>query len=149
MKWKLPTLLFLCSLLVCQVSAVVNVTYNQSFTNASPMELVLFVASLGILLLILSFVLRIDQGSDVVAVISPFPLLISAWQFLSIDVVSGYGVVTNSTSISDSIVFESHTWYTMYPEAIIMLVLFGISVLNIYRIVIQYRKPQDSEGDDE
>lgn len=125
---------------IAPVSAVVNITYTQATSNATPLPLVIFIAILGIALLLLSFLLRMNQGADVVAVVAPFPLFVSAWQFLSIDMVSGYGVVSTT-------VYESHTWYTMYPETIIMFVLFGISLLNVYRIVMQIRptKRDDDE----
>lgn len=126
--WLLPLFIFA---LVLPANAEVDVTYTQATANATPLSLVIFIAILGIVLLLLSFVLRMNQGADVVAVVAPFPLFISAWQFLSIDVVSGYGVVSTT-------VYESHTWYTMYPEAIIMFVLFGVSVLNIYRVIMQF-----------
>lgn len=138
MQYGKLSLLILCSLIITPVSADVNVTYTQAASNATPLYLVLFIATLGIALLLLSFLLRMNQGADVVAVVAPFPLFVSAWQFLSIDVVSGYGIVSTT-------VYESHTWYTMYPEAIVMFVLFGISLLNIYRIVMQIKPREEVE----
>lgn len=132
---KLIPLLLIVAL-IPSVSAEVNITYTQATSNATPLLLVLFIAAVGISLLLLSVLFH--KCPAIVAIVSPFPLFVSAWQFLSIDNVSGYGVV-------GAIVYESHTWYTMYPEAIIMFVLFAISVLNVYRVVMQINPKEDDD----
>jgi hypothetical protein len=99
-----------------------NVTYSAGVPNSVPIEIILFIAVIGIALLILSVIIRNDIG-DIFAILSPIVFLISAWQFLVVDVISDYGII------------HSHTVYSMYPESVFMLILFGISVLNIYRIM--------------
>lgn len=123
---------FICE----EPTAIQNITYTQSTNNATPLTVALFVALIGIAALIGSIMLSRDISGVIMAVIAPFPLIIAAWQFMTIDIVTSYGSSAISTNYA---LMENHTIYTMYSVSIIMLVLFGISVLNIYRIIMASR----------
>lgn len=114
-----------------------NVSYSTAQPNATPIALPIVFAIIGGGLILLSFMLRSDQGSAVLAIVAVPAILISGWKFLNIDIVTGYGAMglTSATGDYTFAIMESHTIYQMYPEAIFMLVLFGISLLNVYRVI--------------
>lgn len=130
---------------VCSVSSLStasNVTYTYSKDNATPLNVALFVAAIGITALLGSLLLSREVSGVIMAIIAPFPLIVAAWQFMSIDIVTSYGSSAISTTYA---LMENHTIYTIYPVSIIMLVLFGISVLNIYRIIMAARPDREDE----
>lgn len=109
--------------------------YTNGAPNAVPLAIVIFIAIVGGLCLAIAVFVRPESGGDVFAVIAPFPLLISAWQFLFVDIISDGPPV-------------SHTIYAMYPEAAIMLVVFGISILNAYRVIMLTRNNSSNEDNE-
>jgi len=128
-------------------SAHYNVSYANAPANATPMEMPMFFAVLGIALLIGSFMVSTSQGSDVIALMSPLPLLISAWQFLHVDVVTGYGTtIAEYTGLPTvSTMMESHMIYQMYPQALILFIFFLISLLNLYRVIMSPKYEKDPD----
>jgi glucan phosphoethanolaminetransferase (alkaline phosphatase superfamily) len=130
-------LLLVCPVLGTNDSIQYNISYTSSQPNAAPLPIALFTAIFGIALLLLSVLLRVDQGADIIAIMATFPLLVAAWQFLTVDIVTGFGTWGMLVNESNQYgMLEKHTIYTMYPVAIILLVLFVISLFNVYRIVM-------------
>lgn len=153
MKMKIVLTLLTIAILLSPVSASFsaafspndtvhyNVSYANAPANAVPIALPIFLAILGIVFLLLSFAIQPSQGQDVIAWMTPIPLLISAWRFLNIDIVTGYGTTiaeTTTTNFTSSLL-ESHMIYAMYPESVFIFILFIISLLNIYRVTASPR----------
>ena len=119
-----------------------NVSYIPAQGSATPLPIAAGVAILGIVLLVISIVYRPENGADILSILSVPPLLVSAIQFLSIDIVTGFGVT--SQQICDPVIYEStrfvlmenHTIYQMYYVTTILIIFLVISVLNIYRVLM-------------
>jgi len=131
------------------------VHYNISFVRddnvSTPFIFWLFMAVTGLALLIASFILTPERGSELVALIAPYPLLATAWQSLAIDTMNGYGVTSNTVWIGDGspisqtdiipnineyVLLENHVIHTEVLLAILFLILFITSLLNIYRLYL-------------
>lgn len=132
--------------------ATANVTYINSQGLATPLPVAAGVAILGIIMLVLSIMYKPENGADILSILSVPPLLISAWQFLSIDIVTGYGVTSQAIcdmAIPESarfVLMENHTIYALYPVSILLIVLFVIAILNVYRVLMITRL--DMKGPD-
>ena len=132
-----------------------NVSYSLASNSATPFVFWLFMAVLGLILLFASFILKTEQGNDICAIMAPFPILITAWQSLSIDVIGGYGVagILANDTVTKSSVDVMRTWVLMenhiiYSEVLISLfygLLFIVSLLNIYRIWLNNKVIDSSE----
>lgn len=134
---------FMSGYFVCEEpTAIQNITYTQSENNATPLNVALLVAIIGMGALLGSLIFFREVSGVILAIIAPFPLIVAAWQFMTIDVVTSYGAAAISTTYE---LMENHTIYTIYPVSIIMMVMFGISVLNIYRIVMASRVESEEE----
>jgi len=127
-----------------------NASYQPGAPSAIPLPIVVFVAALGIFLLVISIVFLPKSGSVIIAIIATMPLLISAWMFMYVDVVTGYGAIGLAVDNSSNLMLmESHTIYALYTNAIIMLVYFGIAALNIYRVVMMTKVTSSEYSDDD
>jgi hypothetical protein len=121
---------------------VVNTTYINSQGLATPLPVAAGVAILGIILLILSIIYKPENGADIMSILSVPPLLISAWQFMSIDVVTAFGVTSQPMSsqiYKETLKFalmENHTIYSLYPVSILLVILLVIAILNVYRVLM-------------
>ena len=115
---------------------VTNSSYVNGQAGLTPLAIVIFFAIIGIALLILSFLVPPEKGGSVLGIMSPVALLVAAYKMLSIDIVTGYGVVSSATEFG---VIENHTIYQMYPEAVVLLIIFVISLLNVYRVIMASR----------
>lgn len=186
-QWKHIFLLALLFLMITPVAAitypegfspVINyVDYNLSYSNASkeyvhynmsfsrddnastPFALWLFMAVLGLTLLIASFVLTTEQGSELISLIAPYPLLATAWQSLAIDTMNGFGVSSqvewigvytankgSTPNINEYILLENHVIHSEVLLAVFFLILFIVSLLNIYRLYLKAKTIED-DGD--
>lgn len=141
------------------------VHYNMSFTRddngSTPFILWLFVAVIGLALLIASFVLTTGQGAELIALIAPYPLLVTAWQSLAIDMITGFGVTSQvewvgngsilfqkdaMPNINEYVLLENHVIYSEVLLAVFFLILFIVSLLNIYRLYLKAKTIED-DGD--
>jgi hypothetical protein len=114
-----------------------NLSYSLATNSATPFPLWLFVAMLGLTLLFASFVLKAEQGNDVCALIAPLPILITAWQSLSVDIAGGAGVAALSDGTTNTwVLLENHIIYSPVILAVFFGLLFIISLLNIYRVYL-------------
>ena len=114
-----------------------NISYSWATNAATPFPLWLFVAMLGLTLLFASFVLKPDQGNDVCALIAPLPILITAWQSLSVDIAGGAGVAALSNGTTNTwVLLENHIIYSPILLAVFFGVIFIVSILNIYRVYL-------------
>lgn len=123
-----------------------NVSRVASPVSAVPLESVLWLASLGVILLVLSFFARPDQCNDILAIMAVLPLGISSWRFLTIDsVVSGvagvpYSAASGLTLNGIFMLMEQHTTVSLYHEALMCGVFFILAILNVYRILMTNRE---------
>lgn len=139
------------------VSPADDVYYNVSRVanpvSAVPLEDVIWLASLGIILLVLSFFARPDQCNDIIAVMAIFPLGVASWRFLTIDFMS-YGVAGVADAKIQNRVFmlmEQHSSTALYHEAMICGIFFVIAIINAFRIILLNRQivSGGSGGDDD
>jgi hypothetical protein len=153
---KLPIILFLLLLVTPALAnpdftpiindpAHYNISYSLATSSATPFPLWLFVAMLGLTLLFASFVLKLEQGNDVCALIAPLPILITAWQSLSIDIAGGAGVAALSNGTNTWVLMENHIIYSPVILAVFFGLLFIISLLNIYRIYLTSKTVEGGE----
>jgi len=119
-----------------------NVSYSLSSNSATPFVFWLFMAMLGITLLFASFVLKEAQGNDICAIMAPFPILITAWQSLSVDIMGGYGVAVSGNTW---VLLENHIIYSQILISLLFALLFIISLLNIYRVWLNSKVIDSSE----
>ena len=126
------------------VDTYYNVSRVANPVSAVPLESVLWLASLGIILLVLSFFARPDQCNDILAIMAVFPLGVASWRFLTIDIVtSGVGATFNPRNNVENSVFmlmEQHSSTALYHEAVMCGVFFIIAILNVYRIILTNRE---------
>lgn len=155
-KRTLFALVLLSGLLLCPivsaaefsniVSPMDDVYYNVSRVanpvSAVPLDGVLWLASLGIILLVLSFCARMDQCNDIIAIMAVLPLGVASWRFLTIDFVT-FGVAGVADAKIQNRVFmlmEQHSSTALYHEAVMCGVFFIIAILNVYRIILTNRE---------
>jgi hypothetical protein len=121
-----------------------NISYSLATNAATPFPLWLFVAMLGLTLLFASFVLKPAQGNDVCALIAPLPILITAWQSLSVDIIGGAGVAALSDGTTDTwVLLENHIIYSPILLSMVFVLLFIVSILNIYRVYVNAKTLQE------
>lgn len=126
------------------VDTYYNVSRVANPVSAVPLESVLWLASLGIILLVLSFCARVDQCNDIIAIMAVLPLGVASWRFLTIDqITSGVGATFNARNNVENSVFmlmEQHSSTALYHEALMCGVFFIIAILNVYRILLTNRE---------
>jgi hypothetical protein len=133
--------------------ATTNVSYVNSQGPATPLPIAAGVAIIGIILLAVSIVMRPESGADIFSVLSIPPLLISMWQFLSIDIVTGFGVTSQpicDTSVYETgrfVLMENHTIYASWSVSLMLFIFFIISVLNVYRVLTMIRASEAAGND--
>jgi hypothetical protein len=132
----------------------VNLTYQQAVQPPlmTTPEMLFFTASLGVILLVISVATKLEMCSDITGIMAlPF-LFVSAIQSFAVDTVTGTGVASSCVqSISGSCLstewalIESHTIYHYDFFGVIMAILFVISLANLYRLWLDYRKVTQQE----
>ena len=119
-----------------------NISYMLASNSATPFAFWLFMAMLGLTLLFASFVLKEAQGNDICAIMAPFPILITAWQSLSVDIMGGYGVAVSGNTW---VLLENHIIYSQILISLLFALLFIISLFNIYRVWLNSKVIDSSE----
>jgi hypothetical protein len=122
-----------------------NVSYVQPAGGFIPMSIWLFIAGAGFYLLLISFLATPGQNSDIFAFLSTPVLGLATWLSTSLDIVTGSGVTSQAGSF---VMMEQHTIYNVPGLTIIFIVLFIVSILNIYRVVVMNRDPDATEYED-
>jgi hypothetical protein len=117
--------------------AIVNQTAIYSHAWTTPLVFFLFVATIGILFLLASIILKPETPYDMIGYIAPIPLAFASIMLvLGIDIKTSSGLgVSTVTGISEFLLMENHTIYQPWLLFIFMLVLTGISIINILRIL--------------
>jgi hypothetical protein len=116
---------------------IVNQTAIYSSAWTTPLVFFLFVATIGILMLFASIVLKPETPYDMIGYIAPVPLAFATIMLvLGIDIKtsSGLGGLATGTA-TKLLMIENHTIYQPWLLFIFMLVLTGISIINILRIL--------------
>ena len=116
---------------------IVNQTAIYSSAWTTPLVFFLFVATIGILMLFASIVLKPETPYDMIGYIAPVPLAFATIMLvLGIDIKTSSGLGGSVTDgISKTLMLENHTIYQPWLLFIFMLVLTGISIINILRIL--------------
>jgi len=123
-----------------------NVSYMLAQNSSTPFAFWLFMALLGLTLLFASFVLKEAQGNDICAIMAPFPILITAWQSLSVDIAGGAGVAAIGGDVTNTwVLLENHIIYSQLLISLFFALLFIVSLLNIYRVWLNGKIIESSE----
>lgn len=117
-----------------------NVSYKMASNNATPFSVWIFIAAAGFYLLLFSFLASPEQNNDIFAYLSVPILGLATWQSLSLDVITGSGVTSQSGNF---VMMEQHTIYAIPGITIIFVICFIISLLNIYRVNILNKDPNE------
>lgn len=123
-----------------------NISYVQMPVSTVPLVDVLWLASVGIILLVLSLLVGCDKCNDILAIMAVFPLGVASWRFQTVDIVesgvaSTYGTTT-SPSLNEHVyvMMTQHNSVSLYHEGIMCSVFFIIALFNVYRILMINRE---------
>jgi len=126
-----------------------NTYYNVSYKTASgsftPFSIWIFVAAAGFYLMLISFLTTQEQNSDMFAYLAVPILALSAWQSAALDVITGSGVTSQAGKY---VLLEQHTIYSITGVTIIFIILFVVSLLNIYRVLLLNRDKNETVYED-
>jgi hypothetical protein len=121
-----------------------NTYYNVSYKSASgsftPFAIWIFVAAAGFYLMLISFLATSQQNSDIFAYLAVPTIGLATWQSLALDVITGSGVTSQSGSY---VLLEQHTIYSIPGLSVIFIILFVVSLLNVYRVVMLNKDPNE------
>jgi len=121
-------------------STYYNVSYKQANGNFTPFSVWIFVACAGFYLMLISFLAKAEQNADIFAYLAVPALGLAAYQSLSLDVITGSGVTSQAGKY---VLMENHTIYSITGVTIIFVILFIVSLLNVYRVVMLNRDPNE------
>jgi hypothetical protein len=119
-----------------------NVSYKAAAGNFTPFAIWIFVAAAGFYLLLISFLTTQEQNSDIFAYLAVPTIGLAAYQSLALDVITGSGVTSQQGVF---VLLEQHTIYSVTAVTIIFIILFVISLLNVYRVVMLNKDPNEVE----
>lgn len=122
-----------------------NVSYTAASGNFTPFSIWIFVAAAGFYLMLISFLATSEQNNDIFAYLAVPTLGLATWQSLALDVITGSGVTSQTGSY---VLLEQHTIYSITGLTIIFLILFIVSLLNVYRVIMMNRDPNEVEYED-
>ena len=122
-----------------------NVSYmyaqNQAQWTVSPWLLALCII-IGIVFLFLSGMLPLSVGSDLSAAIAHLFIFLAAAGAWSVDNISSYGVTSQG---QEWVLLEGHTIYSYAFLGVVMAILWIVSWLNIYRLIMDYKRITEQE----
>lgn len=124
-------------------STFYNVSYKMASSGATPFIVWLIVAAAGFYLMLISFITQ--QNSDIFAYLAVPALGLASYQSMALDVITGSGVTSQSGKY---VMMEQHTIYSITGVTIIFVILFIISLLNVYRVVMMNKDPNEIEYED-
>jgi len=114
-----------------------NVYTNKSYTmndnSSTPIVLWILISCCGFYLLIFSIIAQENQGADIFGYLAVPILGLAAWTSRALDTVTSGGTVNTASGI---VVLESHTIYSNAAITWIFIILFLISLLNTYRLIV-------------
>lgn len=121
-----------------------NQTFILSQSHSTPMWVFIMVLFIGLFCFFVSLLVGIPRHADYFGYIAPFPILISALMctgISGIDVVTGYGATSlyGANNMPQYILLENHTIYILDVVALMLLIIFVISLLNTFRLYTEYR----------
>jgi hypothetical protein len=122
-----------------------NVSYKSATGNFTPFSIWIFVAAAGFYLMLISFLATSEQNSDIYAYLAVPFLALSSWQSLALDVITGSGVASQQGSYA---LLEQHTIYSITGITVLFVILFIVSILNVYRVIILNKDPNEIEYND-
>lgn len=122
-----------------------NVSYKTASGNFTPFAIWIFVAAAGFYLMLISFLATTEQNSDIFAYLAVPAIGLATWQSLALDVITGSGVTSQAGSF---VLLEQHTIYNITGLTIIFVILFIVSLLNVYRVVMLNKDPNEVEYED-
>ena len=132
----------------------INITYsvaNQPPLMTTP-NIFILTLLLGIGCLILSALTRSDMCNDLLGILAVPFLFLSAIQAFAVDTVTGVGMASSCVqSVSGSCLstewalIESHTIYHYDLLGVVLAIIFLVSLANLYRLWLDYRKITEQE----
>jgi hypothetical protein len=126
-----------------------NTYYNVSYTQPSgsfiPLSIWIFIAGAGFYLLLISFLATGNQNSDIFGYLAVPVIGLATWLSTGLDIITGSGVTSQGGSF---VMMEQHTIYNVPGLTIVFIVLFIVSILNIYRLIVINRDPDATEYED-
>lgn len=132
----------------------INLTY--SVANQPPLmttqTLFILTILLGLGLLLLSALTKSDMCNDLSGILAVPFLFLSALQAFAVDTVTGTGMaascvqgVSGACSITEWTFIENHVIYHYDLLGVVMGVIFLISLANLYRLWLDYKKITEQE----
>jgi hypothetical protein len=122
-----------------------NVSYTSASGNFTPFSIWIFVAAAGVYMMLISFLAKPEQNADIFAYLSVPVIGLAAWQSLALDVITGSGVTSQAGKY---VLMEQHTIYSITGVTIIFIILFIVSILNVYRVVMLGKDPNEAVYED-
>lgn len=119
-----------------------NKSYTMSDNSSTPFVLFILTACFGFYLLVFSIIATAEQNSDIFGYIAVPALGLATWMSRAIDVITSGGTVSTSSGI---VTLESHTIYSNASITVIFIILFIISLLNVYRVIVISRGAVDED----
>jgi hypothetical protein len=98
---------------------------------------------LGVGLLVLSALGKLGVMQDLAAILASIFLGVASVGSWAVDTVTGYGVLTSGTRY---VLMENHTIYHYDLYGYVLEVAFLISLLNLYRLSLDYRRVTKQEA---
>lgn len=118
----------------------INTSYKLADSSYTPFAIFIFIAAAGLYLMLFSFLATMEQNADVFAYLAVPLIGLATWQSTGLDVITGSGTASQA---GNYILLENHTIYSIPGVTIILLILFVISILNIYRLVVMNRPEEE------
>jgi hypothetical protein len=122
-----------------------NVSYQKANGSFTPFSVWIFVACAGFYLMLISFLAKPEQNADIFAYLAVPALGLAAYQSLALDVITGSGVTSQAGKY---VLLENHTIYSITGVTIIFVILLIVSLLNVYRVVMLNRDPNEVTYED-
>ena len=110
-----------------------NRSYQMNTNSALPVVLFILVSCCGFYTLVFSVIASESQGMDLFGYVAVPLLGFAAYSSRAIDVITGSGVVVTQSGV---VSLENHTIYSNPAITIIFIILFIISLLNVYRVIV-------------
>jgi len=126
-------------------STYYNVSYKAASGSFTPFSVWIFVACAGFYLMLISFLAKPEQNADIFAYLAVPVLGLASWQSVALDVITGSGVTSQSGKY---VLMENHTIYSITGVTIIFIILFIVSLLNVYRVIMLNRDPNEVTYED-
>jgi hypothetical protein len=122
-----------------------NVSYKLGNASFTPFSVWVFVAAAGFYLMLFSFLAKPEQNNDIFGYLAVPALALAAYQSLALDFITGSGVTAHN---GNYVLLEQHTIYSITGVTVIFIILFIISILNVYRLIILNKNTDETEYED-